>query len=294
MSRMLIFLATLRWPATALVALILTVLTVMPAARADEATLLASGLENPESAVVGGDGRIYVTIIGKSNADGDGRVGVLEGNEIKTFAEGLNDPKGIARRGNDLVVADKTKVWLVGPQGEVSVLAEADQFPVKPRFFNDIEVGPDGEVYVSDTGAFTSQSAVFRIAPAGEITVVADTKTLPELKGANGVLLDGKEHLLVADITAGKLYRVELATGKGVEIASDLGGADGLAWDAKGRLYISDWRGGRVFRRDTAEAEPQLFTEGYKAAADIAFDPAGRLLLPDMRAGTLTAIPISD
>ena len=50
------------------------VLVNCQAALAVEKILLAEGLNNPESAVVGADGRIYVTITGKPDADADGRV----------------------------------------------------------------------------------------------------------------------------------------------------------------------------------------------------------------------------
>ena len=55
----------------------------------------------------------------------------------------------------------------------------------------------------------------------------------------------------MADVASGRVHRVDLATGAGVEIASGVGGADGVVRDAKGRIYIGDVRGGKVFRIDS-------------------------------------------
>ena len=102
------------------------------------------GLENPESVVIGQDGRLYVTVIGKSDTDGDGTVVVIEDGKPKTFANGLDDPKGLVAHGTDLYVADKTRVWKIDAAGKANVYAAADAFPITPKFFNDIEVSTHG------------------------------------------------------------------------------------------------------------------------------------------------------
>ena len=263
------------------------------AAPAADKILLAEGLDNPESAVAGEDGRIYVTLTGKPNVE-DGRVAVVEDGKGKVIASGMSDPRGIARKGKELFVADLLKVWRIDAAGKADVFVETDSFPMRPRFLNDLEIGPNGDIFVSDSGTFTANGAVFRITPSKEVSVVVDTKTAPALKAPNGLLADEKEHFLLADFTAAKLYRAQISDGSLVELASGLGGADGIARDAKGRIYIGDVRGGRVFRIDGPDAKPIVFVEGFKSAADIALDDKGRLLVPDSRAGTLTAVPIND
>ena len=71
--------------------------------------MLVEGLENPESAIIGRDGKLYVTVIGKSDTNGDGTVVVVEDGKAKTFAKGLDDPKGLVAHGDNLYVADKTR-----------------------------------------------------------------------------------------------------------------------------------------------------------------------------------------
>src|SRR5262245_22682885 len=74
---------------------------------------LVTGLKNPESVCVGADGRTYVTVIGEFGTDGDGGVWVVEGDKAKPFAEGMDDPKGMAAYADVLFVADKTRIWRV-------------------------------------------------------------------------------------------------------------------------------------------------------------------------------------
>lgn len=254
---------------------------------------LADGLNNPESAVAGADGRIYVTLTGKPNVD-DGAVAVVAFGKATIFATGMSDPRGIARKGDIFFVADLTKVWTIDSKGKATIFANTDAFPVKPRFLNDVEVGSGGDVFVSDSGSFIGNGAVFRITSEGKVSVVLDANSAPPLKAANGLLADGADHLFVADVVTGKLFRAKLADGTIEPFASGLGASDGIAQDAKGLLYIGDVRVGRVFRIDGPGAKPTLFAEGLQSAADIALDGEGRILVPDSRAGTLTAIPIGD
>ncbi|HEX3728149.1 MAG TPA: SMP-30/gluconolactonase/LRE family protein [Pirellulales bacterium] len=276
--------------ATGLAALLAVALVPIDGAHGAERQVIADGLENPESAARGHDGRLYVTVIGKS-VDGDGTIAVIEDSKHKTFAKGLDDPKGLAAYGTDLYVADKTRVWKIDAAGDATVYAAADAFPTKPKFLNDIEAGPAGEIYVSDCGTFVSDGAVYCIKPSKEISVVVSQKTAPTIKAPNGLLVDGKEHLLLVDFTSGRLSRASLADSTLVELAKGFGGADGLARDAKGRLYVSDWKGGRIFVLEPGADKPQLLAEGFKAAADIYFDAkSGELLVPDTKTGTITAL----
>jgi gluconolactonase len=257
--------------------------------------VIVEGLKSPESVALGHDGRLYVTQIGKSGVDGDGSLAVIEDGKPKLFAKGMDDPKGLVAVGSDFYIADKTRVWKVDSSGTATVFAAADAFPVKPLFLNDIEASPHGDLYVSDCGRFTSDGAVFRITPSKEITVVVSQKTAPELKAPNGLLMDGNDHLLLVDFTAGRLFKASLADGKLVELAKGFGGADGLTRDAKGRIYVSDWRRGRVFVMNSESDKPKQMLSGFKNAADIFFDAkSGKLLVPDTKAGTLTAVSLED
>lgn len=273
------------------VVLLLQAATVIAAEKA----VIVEGLENPESVAIGHDGRLYVTVIGKSGTDGDGTVAVIEDGKATTFAKGLDDPKGLVVHGDALYVADKARVWKIDSAGDATVYAAAEDFPTKPRFLNDIEASSEGDLYVSDCGTFVANSVVYRIKPNKEIAAVISQKTAPTLKAANGLLLDEKGQLLVADFTAGRLSRANLEDGSLTELATGFGGADGLARNAQGQIFVSDWKGGRVFVIGADGETPKLLADGFQAAADILFDAkSGKLLVPDMKAGTLTAVSIDN
>ena len=227
------FCARSRAAALASVALIV-LLTSGVTVHAADRRVIASGMENPESVVIGRDGRLYMTVIGKPDVDGDGTVAVIVGGRPQTFAKGLDDPKGLVAQGTDLFVADKTRVWKIDSEGKAGIYAAAEDFPNKPKFLNDIEVSPAGEVFVSDCGTFVADAAVYRITPDRKVSVLVDQKSFSALKAANGLLMDGKNHLLIADFAAGRLYRCSLADGSMVELAGGLGGADGLRVTPKG------------------------------------------------------------
>src|SRR5262245_32736229 len=108
---------------------VFALLVLLPVARARAAKELpkplVTGLKNPESVCVGGDGRIYVTVIGEFDTDGDGGVWVIDGDKATLFAKGMDDPKGMAAYVDALFVADKTRIWRVDRKGKAEVYVSA-------------------------------------------------------------------------------------------------------------------------------------------------------------------------
>lgn len=262
-------------------------------AGAAEKEVLVEGLTAPESAIVTPDGRIFVTIIGKSGADGDGLVVEVKDGKAETFASGLNDPKGIGLYEKNLYVADKNKVWKISESGEATVYVDTDEFPKPPKFLNDLEVSPAGDVFVSDSGSFVKDGAVFQIKPDKTVRIVVDDTMAKGLRAPNGLLMDGDDHLLLADFMAQKLYRLAIADGALTELATGIGFADGIARDKNGTLFISDYRGGKVSVQKDASGPLEVWIDGFKTAADITYDAAHhRILVPDMNGGALFAVAI--
>lgn len=253
-----------------------------------------SDLKNPESVAVSPDGRVFVSCIGEFDKNGDGTIVVIENGKARTFATGLDDPKGIGFYQDILYVADKNRVWRITKDGETFLFAPPNAFPTTPLFLNDLVVDSEsGTIFVSDSGDLKgNEGAVYRISPKGLVDVVINKERLPQLNSPNGLALDGASHLLLVDFGTGFLHRIKLATGAVEKISEGFVGADGLCWDRHGRLYVSNWKEGTIHVIPRPGAKPVVHTSGLKSAADLCLSPnPSKLLVPDMLAGTLTEFP---
>jgi glucose/arabinose dehydrogenase/sugar lactone lactonase YvrE len=271
---------------------------------------MITGLKNPESVAVGNDGRIYISEIGEFGKDGDGRIMVVgKDGKLAEFAKGLDDPKGIAFSTNLLYVNDNKRVMRIDPKGKVSVHVNDKDFPKPPLFLNDIvadiepwvdEVTKEqlSVLYVSDSGDLKGGGgAIYRIttwlkSKKVKVTTVTDGEKNPQIKTPNGLVMDGKHHLLMLDFLSGELLRIRISDGTSTKIADGFDGGDGLAWDHFGRLFVTSWKTGKVWGIPRPGQQPVLIASGFQSAADCCIDPTGKfLLVPDMKAGTLTALP---
>ncbi len=255
---------------------------------------MLTGLKNPESVGVGGDGRIYVSTIGEFGKDGDGAIMVVKDGKAVPFATGLDDPKGLVAFQQWLFVTDKTRILRIGRDGKVSVLADAKAFPQEPKFLNDLEVDVEsGMLYVSVSGDLEGKlGAIYRITPGGKVSLVLDGKKSAAVKAPHGLAMDGQSHLLFNDFRSGELHRVKLTDGSTEKLAEGLGSCDGLCWDKFGRLFVGDHKEGKVHVIPRPGEKPVLLAEGFESAADFCLAPDGKhLIVPDMKVGTLTLVP---
>ena len=264
--------------------------------KADELRSV-QGLATPESAVIGPDGRIYVSEIGGFGKDGDGKISVIgKAGKAEPFASGFDDPKGLAASRNAIFVADKTRIWKVDRQGKATVFVKAADFPQTPLFLNDLVLDGSGNLYASDTGDIDKggKGAIFKITPAGKASLLISETQNASIKSPNGLLFETPGSLLVIDFASGELLRLNVAKGTVAKVADGFGGGDGLARDAAGMLYMTDWKNGKVWKLDLkkrgAKAEP--YAQAFKASADITMSRDGKfILVPDMKAGALVWLP---
>jgi len=258
-----------------------------------------SGFKMPESAIAAKDGRVFISEIGEFGKDGDGQIAVIEKNgEVKVFAQGLDDPKGLAIVGKDLYVADNHRVIKITPDGKSSVFAAAEAFPETPLFLNDLESDAAGNIYVSDSGDLKGTGgAVYKITPQGKVSIVVGGKQDSRVQAPNGLLMGKTSNCIwMVDFNSGILYRIDMKKNSMIEVAKGFGGGDGLVKVGKNQLYVSDWKNGKVFRvklENSGEAKVELVQDGFAAAADIALSHDGKhLLVPDMKAGELVYLPV--
>lgn len=140
------------------------------------------------------------------------------------------------------------------PAGAPSPVTVADRYQsLRFNSPNDAIVRSDGTVYFTDPtyglGGGTQEiqfQGVFRVTPAGDVTLVDDTFSQP-----NGIALSPDEtKLYVSDSQAGGLFVYDVApdgsTGPG-SMLIDADPSDGMAVDDAGNLYLTTGAGIEVY-----------------------------------------------
>ena len=257
--------------------------------KAHESLNVISGFVSPESVVQDAKGDIYVSEIGEFNKDGDGKITRISiDGKLSTFANGMDDPKGLIFIGKSLYVTDKNRVLKVEPDGKWSVFGSTMAFPQTPIFLNDITSDESGNLYVSDSGNLKSGGAIFKISKDKKITLVLNENT-PEILAPNGLWIT-KNDLYEVDFSSGILYKINLKTKSISKIAEGLGGGDGLVKFGD-NFFISDWKNGKIYKVQGNKVS--LYKDGFTAAADIALSYDKKsIITPDMKAGSVTIVPI--
>lgn len=288
-------------------------LTSLVSASAAVPRVLQVG-QKPESVCRGFGGKLYVTMI-QGDEPGDGGIHVIDGDEVRPFCKGLNNPKGIAFVGGFLVTADETSVWKVDAQGKATRIASKESFPQPVEFLNDVAASKDGKsVYVtemsqpgwmfnpdgerelwpigSDKAKAPMTGCVYKVTLEGEVSlaVPAGSKHMP---GPNGVTVGGKgkeELLVMGDFFTGNIVSYD---GKDFKVlATGMRGADAVALD-KGVIYVSSWPLGKVWKFDRKSKELTVLSDRFTTAADFFLDRKNKqLVVPDMLEGTLTFLPL--
>jgi glucose/arabinose dehydrogenase len=167
----------------------------------------------------------------------------------------------------------------------------------------DIEVGPDGLVYITTTdfgiyrlkhiptpiGGVASTSIdntrVHQFASPGFGAVTADASD--DLRSPIGAAYDAAGNLFVSDVLRGTIYKVDTA-GNVTTFADPSDGLNsptGLAFDpATGNLYFADYLTSRI-GRITPAGVVSLFadsTDGISGPFDIAFDGLGNIFVASL------------
>lgn len=259
------------------------------------------GFQTPESVVHDTDHDVYLVsnIAGApSEADGNGfisRVGpdgqIQNLKWIDGTANGvtLNAPKGLAIANGLVYVADIDTVRMFDvntgdPKGAIELPGTT--------FLNDVAAGPDGTVYVSDSGfhpdfSRSGTDAIYAIDPARNVKTLSAGK---ELGAPNGLLVR-EDGLWVVTFASGELYRLT-ADGKRDSLYQfPEGQLDGIVATQNGDLIVSSWKGSKLFRR--AGSDLQVAATQLDAPADIAVDAKrGRVLIPLFKDNALRIVPL--
>lgn len=184
-------------------------------------------------------------------------------------AVALHAPKGMALSHDTLFVADIDVVRLFS-----RVTGEPlGAWPVPgASFLNDVAVGPDGTVYVTDTGmrmdstglAPSGTDAVWRFRRGVADPVARDTS----LGRPNGILAE-RDGLLVVAYGSNAVYRLDARGARTDLVRPPKGGLDGVVRLADGSLLVSSWEGKAVYRLRSVVGPWTVAVDSVDAPADI-------------------------
>lgn len=249
----------------------------------DDRIAVVEGLAGPEAVHWDAEQKIWFVsnFNGDADDDANGFVSKIasDGKILeREFMTGTDDhplhgPRGMRIDGERLWVADADGLHAFDRRsGEQLEFIDFSSFD--PGFLNDVEIGPDGAIYLTDTG----NARLFRIAD-GEIAVVADEALVSP---PNGVVWDPVHEALVLAPWGGGLeflgYRP--SSGELVDITTlpSGGNMDGLEPWQGGLLIASQNDQAIWFVRD---GETEILIETPGRPADIGLDPSGhRLAVP--------------
>jgi hypothetical protein len=256
-------------------------------------------VSNLRGAPLAKDGNGYIARV---SPDGSMRRWWIEGGRNGVT---LHAPKGMALAGDQLWVADIDVLRCFDRETGAPVTTVA--IP-GATFLNDVAAGPDGEVYVTDTGlaaqfAATGTDAIWRVGPLQRDDAGRPEGVLTPRVLARGVDL-GQPNGIVA--RTGGVYVVSWRDGTFFQIdyrgvRTDLGKAPAAQLDGLVRVeradqppawYTTSWAGKCVYRFDlTGGVQPLPRT--FEQPADLGFDAVrGQLLVPLFGANRVERVPL--
>jgi len=293
--------------AFAAAAVVLTGVTQLVAGRADDSRqtlpiVFTEGLQGPESALYDSQADVYLVSNingGATDKDDNGFISRVapDGKNYETrWIDGaaadvtLNAPKGMAFRGNLLLVADIDTVRLF----DRSTGKPAGAWPVpNTTFLNDLAVGPGNVLYATDTAITLGGGQPQPQGTAKVLRFETDQKvptTLASgdaLSGPNGIVITPEGPVFVTFLS-NKVLRVRAKDAAPETIATlPAGQLDGIERLSDGSYVVTSWAARAVFRVSAAGQSRQLIG-GLTSPADLGVDTKrGRLLIPELTKNTL-------
>ena len=276
------------------------------AARAAERRVAIEGFRTPESVRYDSEQDAYFVsnIEGNpSQKDGNGYIARIDAADsaraVTTVIQGgrsgvtLNAPKGMAIVGDTLWVADIDV--LRGFHRTTGAPVATIQFPRPVHFLNDVAAGPDGALYVTDTGiqfdasggmSRPSKGRIFRV--EGRRATVASSDTA--FDAPNGIAWDeGRQAFVVGSFNGRSLFSWAPDSGAPRAIASGPGQYDGVEVVDR-RVIVSSWADSSILVLEEGADSLTRIVAGVASPADIGVDSRRALLLVPIFGGNRVEI----
>jgi len=259
---------------------------------------VVQGFYGPESVRYSPDEDVfYVSVMNGpgSNKDNNGYIVKIDARQLGSatlFAVAgkngahLDGPKGLAIQGDTLWVTD-IDVLRGFSRSTGKPVAEIDLKPHGAVLLNDVAVGPDGTIYVTDTGIIMSEIGVvyvggdkiFSIGPNRAISVVAHGNVLGR---PNGVTWDPAQKRWVVvsfDTFHSEVYALHPSDSTRVILATGKGRFDGIEPTSDGGFLVACWQDSSVHLFD--HGTDRQIVRNVPSPADIGIDTKrNRLAIP--------------
>ncbi|MBP9086951.1 MAG: hypothetical protein KBG15_12590 [Kofleriaceae bacterium] len=269
-----------------------------PPAGPTVVTTISAGLATPESVLydVENDRYLISNINGTPlTVDNNGYIATLaaDGTTVEKWIVGgankvtLNAPKGMAIAGGVLYVTDITTVRKFdlktgAAKGEIKIAGAT--------FLNDLAVGSNDVLYVSDSGLKagkadfepTGTDAVYKIDTKAKTAKAAKVAKDKSLDKPNGLLVNAANQVWVAPFGSNSIYMIDDAGKKSTTVQLPGGGLDGIL-DTGKHIMVSSWEKSTVYAAATGGATLTFapLIENVSSPADIGYDSKrNRLMIP--------------
>lgn len=210
----------------------------------------------------------------------------------------LHAPKGMAMRGDTLWVADIDALRGFDLTSGKQV-ASIDLAPLRATFLNDVAIGNDGGIYITDSGiAFDATGAVSHPGQS-QIFVVRNgvpsvAVKLPKESAANGIVWNAPRNAwMVVGFNSPNVFEWVPGAKETTVLGGGPGGGDGLVVLEDGRAIYSSWADSSltVFAGGTSTT----LRKGLDSPADLGYDAARKLIaVPLFNANRVEFWPIDE